>query len=194
MALSIRDIVIVSNSLRNRNKDFTNRFENLKRDIISIRITKVTNYNYPKSKKDIDVTKKTTFRVRIRTKHSTYKHKHPIAGGKLHFPENHTHTTEVHLESMNVDAPVKVHCNCPDFHYRFAYSLFSKGAFFGRSNKWNKVPAKQTNPKNKPAVCKHLLGVFRVLIKLKRFSAPTYAEYIRVFKSKDILTPLNKKK
>lgn len=191
MAMSIRDLVIVSNSLRNRADKFSNRAKNLERDIIAIRITKVTNYNYPK-KGDINPNVKTTFRVRVRTKHTTYKHKHPIAGGDYHFPENHTHNTEVHVDSLSVDVPCKVHCNCPDFHFRFAYPLFKRDAFFGNKNKWNKVPTKVTNPNYTPAVCKHILGVFRVLIKLKRFSAPVYSEYIRNFKASEVMSPIQK--
>jgi len=195
MALSLRSILIISNNLRNRH-GFSNRTQNLERDITSLSITKIINYWYPTDsiekklkKKVFKPEEKTTFKVKVKT-NPKYPHKHPVSQGGLSFPENHLHSVEINVESLSVDAPVKVHCNCPDFHYRFAYPLVIRNAFFGTKRKGNTTPTKKTNPKYYPAVCKHILAVVRVLIRMKQLEKISYSEWLHRYNRSTILKKL----
>ena len=56
---------------------------------------------------------------------------------------------------------IAVH-NCPDYKYRWAYANSQQDAGpvgFNSLNKSNGQAAKITNPKNRPGLCKHLLGL-----------------------------------
>ncbi|AMM44837.1 hypothetical protein SP15_038 [Bacillus phage SP-15] len=51
---------------------------------------------------------------------------------------------------------MKVHCTCPDFHYRFEYTANQKGALVIPPGDANILPAKITNPDNNGVGCKHI--------------------------------------
>lgn len=53
---------------------------------------------------------------------------------------------------------LSVTCSCQDYKYRWDYALYTKNASPGVAS--DKIPARINNPRNTPALCKHL---FRVL-------------------------------
>lgn len=53
---------------------------------------------------------------------------------------------------------VEVFCDCEDFQYRFAYTATLKN--YNVPGREEKRPAKETNPRNKGALCKHLVCTF----------------------------------
>lgn len=55
--------------------------------------------------------------------------------------------------------PMKVHCTCHDFHYRFEYTAGQKGALVIPPGDPKILPANITNPENDGVACKHITHV-----------------------------------
>lgn len=74
---------------------------------------------------------------------------------------------------------LNVHCDCGDFQYRFSYSATIKG--YDIKDYKELRPARQTNPHNKGALCKHLLTSFRQNTFIRRGAA----QFLRELKNNE---------
>lgn len=74
---------------------------------------------------------------------------------------------------------LNVHCDCGDFKYRFSYSATIKG--YDLRDYKELRPARQTNPHNKGALCKHLITTFRQNTFIRRGAA----QFLRELKNNE---------
>jgi len=60
--------------------------------------------------------------------------------------------------------PVKVKCDCPNFQFQWAYSLYKQDALLDPQT-FNLTPPKKTNPAIVAGSCKHVTRVLQEILK-----------------------------
>lgn len=63
-------------------------------------------------------------------------------------------------------ANIRVKCSCRAHRFFFANANLQAGAFWGKPDKWAKVPSKRNNVRRIPGMCKHLVAFIYLLMQI----------------------------
>lgn len=67
-------------------------------------------------------------------------------------------------EKPKKGSDLRIRCNCPAHRFYFANANLQAGAFYGKPDKWAKVPSKRNNVRHIPGLCKHVVALMYVLL------------------------------